>query len=195
MNQENIDDQLRSELIDKHWDINVDHEWWDCTYEDFKLEMLEKGITVADISFTGFYSQGDGACFTGHVDMKVFLKVHDLEQEFMGATFFAGLGELYANIHRRHSSSYSHEYTVDVDLHEDSYNEYDEDDLRCQVYGQMAAILNEEWARLEEVVTSQCRAYMKGLYYRLRDEYEALTTPEAIWETIVANDLHVLEAV
>lgn len=31
MSQKLVDDQQRSELIDKHWDINVDHEWWDCT--------------------------------------------------------------------------------------------------------------------------------------------------------------------
>lgn len=191
----NVNDQQRSELIDKHWDINVDHEWWDCTYDEFKLEMLEKGITVADINFTGFWSQGDGACFTGTIDMKVFLKVHNLEQEFMGATFFAGLGELYATIDRTHSSHYSHENTVEVTIQEDTYNEYDDEDLRCQVYGKMADVLSEEWSRLDDEVTDVCRSYMRDLYNRLRNEFEALTTPEAIWETIVANDLHVLEAV
>lgn len=189
------DDQLRSELIEKHHDINVDYEWWDCLYDDFKIEMLEKGITVDQINFSGFYSQGDGACFTGTVDMRVFLKIHDLEQDFMGATFFAGQRELYASITRTHSSHYSHEYTTQIELHEDTYNNFDEDDLRCQVYGEMAGLLNEEWARLEETVTKICRSYMRDLYRRLRDEFEALTTDEAIWETIVANDLHVVEAV
>lgn len=188
------DDQLRSELIEKHRDINVDYEWWDCLYDDFKVEMLEKGISVDQMYFTGFYSQGDGACFTGQIDMKVFLKMHDLEQEFMGATFFAGLGELYANI-EKHNHHYSHENTAYIDLQEDTYNNYDVGDLRGEVYSQMFTILDEEWARLDEVVTDICRGYMQNLYSKLRDEYEYLTSKEVVWETIVANDLHVVEAV
>lgn len=194
MNQNDIDDQQRSELIDKHWDINVDHEWWDCTYDEFKLDMQTKGIEVKDINFSGFYSQGDGACFTGIIDMKVFLKIHNLEQEFMGATFFASQNELYATIDRTHSSHYSHEHTVEVNLQEDTYNDYDEGDLRSEVYEKMSDILNDEWARLDDVVTEICRGYMQDLYSKLRDEYEYLTSKEVIWETIVANDLHVLEA-
>lgn len=188
------EDQQQNELIDKYWDINVDHDWWEYTYGEFKLDMLQKGITVNDIFFTGFYSQGDGACFTGIIDMKVFLKVHNLEQEFMGATFFAGLGELYANIEKHRTSRYCHENAAYVDLQEDTYNNYDEEDLRYQVYGQMASILNDEWGRLETEVTDICRGYMQDLYKQLQKEYDALTSKEAIWETIVLNDLHVLEA-
>lgn len=194
MNQEELNDQLRSELIEKYRDINVDHEWWDCLYEDFKLIMVEKGIHVEDLQFTGFYSQGDGASFTGYLDTKTFLKVHDLEQRFMGATFFAGLKELYIDI-KRHNSHYSHENTTYIDMQQDTYNEYDEDDLRCQVYGQMADILTEEWRELEEEVTEICRGYMQDLYSKLRQEYEYLCSDEVVWETIVANELHVLEAV
>lgn len=189
-----MNDETKDELIEKYWDINVDHDWWEFTYDDFKLQMIEKGITVADINFTGFYSQGDGASFTGTIDMKTFLKVHDLEQHYMGATFFAGLGELYANI-GRHNSRYSHENTTYIELQQDTYNDYEEDDLRCQVYGQMADVLSDEWQQLDEEVTEICRSYMQDLYSKLREEYESLTSKEVIWETIVANELHEVEEV
>lgn len=191
MNQHHVDDQQQNELIDKHWDINVDHDWWDCTYDEFKLEMIEKGITIDDINFTGFYSQGDGASFTGRIDMIQFLKAHDLEHIYMGATFFAGQGELWAEI-TRGDSRYCHEHSVEATLIDDTYNNFD-DDIRFEVYTRMEEILNNEWKDLEEEVNKICRSYMQDLYLRLRDEYEALTTREAIWETIVANDLHVLE--
>ena len=184
---------MNDELIDKHWDINVDYDWWDCTYDEFKIEMQTKGITVDDINFSGFYSQGDGASFTGRIDMIQFLKVHGLEEHYMGATFFAGQGELWAEITRR-SSRYSHENTVSVELIVDSYNNYEEDSPRYQVYETMQEVLDLEVKDLREQVESICKDYMQDLYRQLRDEYEALTSKEAIWDTIVANDLHVLEA-
>lgn len=186
-------DQSQDELIDKHWDINVSYEWWDCTYEEFKLEMQTKGITVDEMNFTGFYSQGDGASFTGKVDMIQFLKVHGLEEHFMGATFFAGQGELWAEISRG-SSRYAHENSVTVNLVVDSYNNYEDGSTRYEVYETMQEILDIEHISLEKEVEDICKGYMRDLYAKLRDEYESLTSKEAIWDTIVANELHVLEA-
>lgn len=53
---------------------NLDHEWWDATYEDAeqcaKILGIEFDRKRGDISpaiwFSGFASQGDGACFDGH---------------------------------------------------------------------------------------------------------------------------------
>lgn len=186
-------DQQRSELIEKYRDINVDHEWWDYLYEDFKLGMVEKGIRIKDIFFTGFYSQGDGACFTGEIDMCKFLKAHGLEEHYMGATFFAAQGELYTTLDKN-SSHYAHENTVSVNLELDNYNNYD-DDTRYDIYSTMEEVMESEWKQLDNQVEEICRGYMRDLYRQLRDEYEALTSDEAVWDTIAANDLHVVEAV
>ena len=183
---------MNDELIDKYWDINVDHDWYQYTYDEFKIEMQTKGITVDDMNFTGFHSQGDGASFTGRIDMCQFLKVHGLEEHYMGAVFFAGQGELYADI-RRGSSRYCHEHSVEATLIEDTYNNFD-DETRFEIYTRMEEVLNDEWQELEEEVNKICRGYMQDLYRQLRDEYEALTTKEAIWETIVANELNLTEA-
>lgn len=194
MNQkQNVEfDQQQSELIDKYWDINVDHEWWEYTYDEYKIEMQTKGITVDEMNFTGFYSQGDGASFTGRVDMIAFLKVHGLEEHFMGATFFAGQGELWAEI-TRGSSRYLHENSVSVNLIVDSYNNYEDDSTRYQVYETMQEVMEHEVKDLEIEVEDICKGYMRDLYAKLRDEYEYLTSKEVIWETIVANELHLTE--
>ena len=184
--------QHKDELIEKYHDINVDNDWWEYTYGEFKLDMLIKGITVNNINFSGFYSQGDGASFTGRIDMCQFLKVHGLEEHYMGAVFFAGQGELYADI-RRGSSRYCHEHSVEATLIEDTYNNFD-DETRFDIYTRMEEVLNDEWQDLEEQVNNICRSYMQDLYHKLRDEYESLTSREAIWDTIVANELHELEA-
>lgn len=190
---QDTESEIKDELIEKHWDINVSHDWWEYTYEEFKIEMQTKGITVDDMNFTGFYSQGDGASFTGRIDMIQFLKVHELEQKYMGATFFAGQGELWVDI-TRGGSRYYHENSVNFNLEADTYNNYEDDSTRYEVYDTMETVLNSEWKDLETEVTDICRGYMQDLYSKLRDEYEALTSREAIWETIVANELDVLEA-
>jgi hypothetical protein len=57
--------QKKVALIEKHREINVHHEWWDSVYETFKEDMNLLGYSVEDITFSGFWSQGDGASFTG----------------------------------------------------------------------------------------------------------------------------------
>lgn len=189
-----MNDETKDELIEKYWDINVDHDWWEFTYDEFKLQMLEKGITVADMNFTGFYSQGDGASFTGRIDMVQFLKIHELEQRFMAATFFAGQGELWADIDRG-NSRYYHENSIVVTVVRDNYNNYEEGSTRYEVYETMNDVLDAEHDDLEEKVTEICRSYMQDLYSKLRQEYEYLTSREVVWETIVANELHEVEVV
>ena len=49
-------------------DVNTDHDWWDCTVTTWKDALAEIGFIDADIQFTGFWSQGDGASFTASVD-------------------------------------------------------------------------------------------------------------------------------
>ena len=56
----------RTSLLEKYRYINVEFDkWWDCVESDFKEDMLLVGIDVDRIFFSGFSSQGDGACFVG----------------------------------------------------------------------------------------------------------------------------------
>jgi len=182
------------ELLDKYREINVDHgDWHDYIWEEFILEMRKKGINADDMNYQGFYSQGNGASFTGKIDMSAFLKVHGLEEHFMGATHFASTDELPARLVR--SGRFPHEGSIELDMDCDGWNNYNEDDLRHATYDTLYAILQDEWKDLEEDILNICRGYMKDLYRQLQEGYEALTSDEAVWDTIVANDLHVVEAV
>jgi hypothetical protein len=176
------------ELIEKHRDINVDHEWWDFTYEMWAEKLIEKGIEPDNFRFTGFYSQGDGASFEGKLNLLQFLKSHNLTMEYPAATFFAD--DLLTARLFRCASHYSHENTIDISTSFNDYNDYAEEDLRHDVYNTMRDELNDETNELEETLIDICRGYMRALYSDLRKEYEHLTSDEAVWETIVANDLH-----
>lgn len=76
-------DQLSEEsqrrALDKNYDYNIDHEWWDSVYEDavtmaeiIGIEIGTRRSSVAQpaIYFSGFSSQGDGACFEGSYSYK-----------------------------------------------------------------------------------------------------------------------------
>ena len=43
----------------------LDYEWYDFVFEDAKKCASILGIEIDNIYFSGFYSQGDGACFNG----------------------------------------------------------------------------------------------------------------------------------
>lgn len=178
----------QKELIEKHRDINVGHEWWDSVYDMWAEKLIEKGIEPNEFRFTGFYSQGDGASFEGNLNLLQFLKAHNLTTEYPAATFFAD-DQLHACLFRGFNR-YCHEHTIEISTTFDEYNDYAEDDLRHEVYNTMRDELNDETPDLEETLIDICRGYMRALYSDLRTEYEYLTSDEAVWETIVANDLH-----
>jgi len=185
---------MNEELIDKYWDINVSHnDWYDYVWGEFILEMIKKGIDANEMNYSGFCSQGDGASFTGKIDMSVFLKAHDLEHKYQGAVHFASIDELPARLVR--SGRYPHEGSITLDMDCEGWNNYNEDDIRYATYDTLYGILQDEWKELEEDVLKICQGYMQDLYRRLEAEYEFLTSKEAIWDTIVANELHELEAV
>jgi hypothetical protein len=56
-------------------DANTDHDWWDCTVETWKQALAQIGFLDADIQFTGFWSQGDGASFTASVDAEKIISL------------------------------------------------------------------------------------------------------------------------
>jgi hypothetical protein len=65
-------DELSDEAKEKarEWwrEGGLDYEWYDCVESDFKEIGKILGIDVTKIFFTGFSSQGDGACFEGYYE-------------------------------------------------------------------------------------------------------------------------------
>lgn len=57
----------KAKEVARNWyrESSSDDQWWDCVFEDSKEVAKLIGIDIVDIYFSGFSSQGDGACFTG----------------------------------------------------------------------------------------------------------------------------------
>lgn len=190
---------MNQELIDKHREINVDGDWWyEGVYEWFEEQCHERGVNILstqrtgsngkarfekDITWSGFWSQGDGAAFSGNVvnlekalgdfysDYPILRKYVDELNGFFRFTWRVGRGN---NI-------------IINDLEIEPINLYLDDDHPFEdVWKEQ---LDEELERLEPVLTDLAEELCDLLYKALRDEYEALTSDEAVWEAIVANEL------
>ena len=61
-----LPEDLQQKVIDKNRNINVDdYDWFDTTKSDFHTDLETLGFYNIDSQFSGFWSQGDGASFTG----------------------------------------------------------------------------------------------------------------------------------
>lgn len=178
---------IPKELIDKHRDINVEHEWWDYIEENFKEQMETKGIQVHRVLFSGFWSQGDGACFEGRVkDWGKYLRYLKYDDPILH-----DLAEEYWDLKWTHRGMYFHENSVwfsdDVWLDEDVMNPYEPDDLRHDVWN--ANMGQYHLGGMCEEMVKGIKASMKALYRQLEEEYNSLTSDEAVCESIIANNL------
>lgn len=61
----------RQDFIE-HW---IEDWWANELLDEYKAEGLEYGFGIEDIHYSGFHSQGDGACWVGHVGMLKFIDV------------------------------------------------------------------------------------------------------------------------
>ena len=185
---------MNPELIEKYRDINVDHDWWDCVYDMFQEDMAQAGIEVRDTCFSGFWSQGDGASFTGYIkDNKLFFEHHKLTETYPYITKLMAMGGDFTLTIERTGHHYVHENTVSVDL---SFTDMfytivprDDGGLRDAIAEQWDNLLDAEYLALIDTVQDIVRDYCRDLYDRLETEYDHLTSDEAVWEAVVANEL------
>lgn len=191
----------KDELIEKYRDINVDHfDWWDSTYDLFKEDMEAIGITVDKMHFSGFWSQGDGACFEGGVtDWGLFLtELGYPEDEHIALHHLARNNWSFGVTHRGH---HYHEnctaFEYEIPNPDDWYNKEDfilhycphADEFKQQAWYAALGNYTYNYESLVEYAEAEFKYRMRELYRRLQDDYEYLVSDEAVWDTIEANEL------
>lgn len=181
----------RTALLDKYRYINVEFDnWWDCVEADFTEDMKKIGVHVDKLYFSGFWSQGDGACFVGALSNALtYLDHHHKDQFPMIRKLLEHGGEVRAYSTRR--GNYYHSNSVTVGAESDTfYNVMDQPtEFHTAVVEQWDEALTKEMADFENVISDQWRTYMDDVYRKLEAEYDYLTSDEAVWETLEANEL------
>ena len=191
--------ERRDALLEKHRNINVEYgEWWDGVYEQFVESCTEKGICVdtrdvrtvsgktvtkLSIYFSGFWSQGDGACFEGRVDDW---------PKFFAAAGCPELTDLYEkltdplSLSWTHSGHYYHSNSVSFDNELLATNPHDEDEdpFQHSVWEQVSQA-GLVFDKREEDFIEFIRGLMDQLYKDLEEEHDYLTDDERVVEYIL----------
>lgn len=180
---EKLSEDRRKRLLERHRDTNMYDDWWDGVYEAFKEDMGAIGVYVGAIYFSGFWSQGDGACFEGYItDWVKFLTALDKPET---ARILADLGDLggctEVSLAWRHSGRSYHEHCITFIVGLAIDNPYDEMEqpLRHAAWEAIHGA-NGPLAPLEEEFIEFLRGKMRTLYRQLEKEYEYLTSDEEV---------------
>lgn len=174
-------------------EAGFDHDWYDAVYEDFqriaeilgihlktRTTRLVGGRTRQDpcIWFSGFWSQGDGAAWEGVYSYrksaaaklrayapkdKTLHRIAETLQAAQRQNFY----QLSAEV--THRGNYYHAFTMAVSVRRDS--------------AAAAEIIGDA----ESIVTDALRDLANLLYRQLEQEYEYLTSDEAVDETLVVG--------
>lgn len=157
----------KKKAIELFHDINVDNE--DPYILEVEANVLEKlGYNDAKINYSGFWSQGDGACFECTVDIKKWIQVHKAYKEYRKLYNQAANCNLVINTNGR----YYHEMTMYTN---------------SEAYG-MTEDVQEQLSKLEIDVIKDARDEARRIYKTLEKDYEYNTSDEVIIEGIKAND-------
>lgn len=178
-----LSEDIQGKVVEKHYNINVEFDdWYEFTIDDAKEIGKLMGIEIKNIYFSGFSSQGDGACFEGYyeyereglkkvkdyapVDERLHRIAKDL-QDIQRKNFY----QLKANV--KQSGHYLHEYCTRINV-----DRYDDKEMTEDA---------------EDKVIEYLRDFMRWIYRQLEQQYDYLTSEEAIIETIQANEYEYTE--
>lgn len=181
------DKEVYEHILERHRDINVDHDWWEFTVEHFQEELESLGFADTDFRFSGFSSQGDGASFTGDWDSAKMLTVKELKEKGIVLSDWAkelkrvlkgnlkDIKAKYATFSiKKTYHHYEHEHTVSI------FDAKYWNSRKKEQYG----IPPEE----EDDILGGCWTAMKAMYRILGKEYDYLTSDEAVEETLSVNE-------
>lgn len=173
-----LSDRAKEKARDWWREGALNYEWWEFVYADAKNVAELFGLDIEHIWFSGFASQGDGACFEGGyrykkgalAAVKAYAPqdtdLHDIVKALQDAQRKA-FYKLGANT--AHRGRYYHSWCMDVDV--------------CN--------LDDRWrdiGTLEDDVRDALRDFADWIYKQLETEYEYQMSDEQVDETIRANE-------
>lgn len=152
----------------------LDWDWWNCIYDNFKRNMEQSGYEVDNIYFSGFWSQGDGACFTGSVSIDEWLKAHKLGNKYRK---LYNLAQDYGSqVIIEQVGNYSHSGTM-------SFRDYITDYTQ-ELSGEVVSQADEVYMLIKNEAVEKA----DELYRLLENEYEYQMSDEAIADFLIANE-------
>jgi hypothetical protein len=166
--------EAKQKAIDdnRFWNTE-DNEWYEYTLDYWKEKLTALGFNNAEIYFSGFASQGDGASFKTDVDIEKWLTVNKKKTEYKA--IIKDIDNCTITITK--SGHYEHEMTMSVEVeyfgnNDKAYNTID---------------------KLGDEILENAREQARLIYKELDKENDYLTSDEAIAESLESNGCDFLE--
>ena len=181
-----LSDEAKDKAIENYRQDGFDYEWWNYIFEDAKRMGALMGITVDNIYFSGFSSQGDGACFEGSYEYQkgsvkaIREETGDSDKDLtaiakgLQAEQRRNFYGLSASVKQR--GHYNHEFCTEIDVQDNR------DNAPWQASDEV-----------EEAFKDLLRDFMRWIYRSLSREWDYMNSDEQITEMIEANEYEFLE--
>jgi hypothetical protein len=167
---EELAPEVQKKVIERERYINVDTSfWYEPIIEDWTEELERRGFEQVKILFSGFGSQGDGACFTATVNIEQFLRGRGLQRLYRDVISAAKQGLLWITI--RHTYRYYFATSTDVVIQYDG----DQD-------------IDDAVERLRRIIEEARKAWGNAIYRELEEAFSAEISNEAVQDTLIANE-------
>ena len=151
----------------------MDLNWWK---DQVTTEIEEVGWGKVMVWYSLGYSQGDGLCFEGTLNLERYLKEHKLLSKYRLLNTYADIVKITAT----HAGNYYHENSVSLD-----YELFDSD-LSQRTIKSIEVVLTEFMTALELERVELCQKYAKEGYA----EIEHTLSEEQLIETIKINETY-----
>lgn len=163
---------ISEKLLEKYRYVLVeDTEWHDFLLQEFKDALTIAGFVNIDISYRGFWSQGDGLSFTGTFNCNY------IENDKLQNIADESVKDFISYVQHKHCYfslvRYGYYYVYEnTDVHENT-----------------VIVASELHWEAEEALQNLCRAIMKSMYNSLELEYDYLASDAVVTEYLIDNTI------
>jgi hypothetical protein len=176
-----LSEESQEKAVEELYQINVDFDdWSEYIIDDAKTIGALIGIDIDRVYFSGFYSQGDGACFEGSYaykkgGLKALIEYAPQATELhriargLQAIQRPHFYKLTATI--KHNGHYYHEGCTLIDVYDETTEDWWHTDYNTS-----------------DEISELLRDFMHWIYRTLEQDYEWATDREQVEETIRIND-------
>ncbi|HSX77959.1 MAG TPA: hypothetical protein VLQ80_05215, partial [Candidatus Saccharimonadia bacterium] len=177
---EELAPEVEQKVVERESSINVDDSfWYESIIEDWTEELQQCGFEQVKILFSGFGSQGDGACFEARINMAAYLTAHHLKATY---PLLAKYPE-YVEVSLKHRGMYYHERST----HLVPYFNAEIVDPNGSGISDEETRVEKEYEALEKDLYQEVVRLGRSIYTVLEEEYFHQISAEAVQDTLIAN--------
>ena len=185
---EELSEKVQEKVIEKKYDINLHHEWWESVYEMYMQD--ETGFDIDKIYFSGFASQGDGAMFEGSPNKDILNFITPNYRNEAYQKDWSKVIKLIKNGHINIYGSFTHQGNY---YHSKSYSDNLDAEMTNDWYGKNYSNIEDILEDILEEIREYYEDVCNKIYHSLEQEHEYYSSREAIEETISCNDYEFTE--